>query len=145
MRRRSKSQNAPLLSTDVMSDNLRRHNSVNGDDVILKFCQFTSLHRAYLLVKFYDDRRSRACWTKSSPFEIELVLEIAWVLKRILLNELEKIELEVSIPKCLNFLIDHLITLLGKNKKASKKNSDSIKTIQYEANKEIKKKIWAWQ
>ena len=33
---------------DVMSDNLRRHNSVNGDDVILKFCQFTSLHKNML-------------------------------------------------------------------------------------------------
>ena len=37
---------------DVMSDNLWLHNSVNGGDVILKLSQFTSLHRAYLLVKF---------------------------------------------------------------------------------------------
>ena len=52
---------------DVMSDNLWRHNSVNGGDVILKLSQFTSLHRAYLLViKFHDDQRSRTFWTKSS-------------------------------------------------------------------------------
>ena len=30
----------------VMSDNLRRHNSVNRDDVILKLCQFTFLYIA---------------------------------------------------------------------------------------------------
>ena len=50
---------------DVMSDNLRRHESVNRDDFILTLCQSISFHRAYLLVKFYDDRRSRTCWTKS--------------------------------------------------------------------------------
>ena len=39
---------------DVMSDNLWRHNSVNIDDVISKSSHFTSLHKAYLLVKFHD-------------------------------------------------------------------------------------------
>ena len=62
---------------DAISDNLRRHNSVKRDDVILKLCQFTSLHRAHLLVKFHDDRRSRTCRTKSPPFKKDLVLEIA--------------------------------------------------------------------
>ena len=46
---------------NVMSDNLRHHNSAKRDDVNLKICQFTSLYRAYLLVKFHDDRRSRTC------------------------------------------------------------------------------------
>ena len=48
-------------NSDVMSDNLRRHNSVLRDDGILKPCQFTSLYRAYLLDKGYNDRRSRTC------------------------------------------------------------------------------------
>ena len=42
---------------EVMSDNLRHQNSVNRDDVILNLCQYTSLRRPYLLVKFHDDRR----------------------------------------------------------------------------------------
>ena len=60
------------LNFDVMSDILWRHNSVNRDDVVLKVSQFTSLHRAYLLVKFHDDRISRTCWTKSPSFYIGL-------------------------------------------------------------------------
>ena len=42
---------------DVISHALWRHNSVNRD-----------IHRAYLLVKFHDDRKSRTCWTKSPSF-----------------------------------------------------------------------------
>ena len=45
----------------VMSENLSRHNSVDRDDVVLRLSQFTSLHNAYLLAKFHDDRRSRTC------------------------------------------------------------------------------------
>ena len=41
------------------------HNSINRDDIISKLSQFTSIYRAYLLVKFHDDWRSRTCWTKS--------------------------------------------------------------------------------
>ena len=46
---------------DVILNSLRRHNSINRNDVILKLFKFTSRHRAYLLVKFYDDRGSRTC------------------------------------------------------------------------------------
>ena len=44
---------------DVMSDNLRRYDFVNRDDVILKLTQFSFLYKTYLLVKFHDNRRSR--------------------------------------------------------------------------------------
>ena len=57
----------------VMSDNLWRHNSVNRDDIIPKLFQFASLYRAYLLVKFHNDRRSRTCWTTSPSLWIGLV------------------------------------------------------------------------
>ena len=33
-----------LSNVDVMSDNLRDHNSVNRDGVVLKLCQFTPLY-----------------------------------------------------------------------------------------------------
>ena len=46
---------------DVMLDNLRHYNSVNRDNVILKLCEFTSIHKAYLLAKFHNDRRRRTC------------------------------------------------------------------------------------
>ena len=70
--------NADILDGDMTSSNLKssdilwRHNSVNRDDVVLKLSQFTSLHRAYLLVKFHDDRRSGTFWTKSPSFQIGL-------------------------------------------------------------------------
>ena len=41
---------------NVMSDNLLGHNSVSRDDIISKLSQFTSLNRAYLLVKFHAGR-----------------------------------------------------------------------------------------
>ena len=47
-------------------------------DVVLKLYQFTSLHRAYLLVIFHDDQRSRTCLTKSPSFQMVIVvLEMA--------------------------------------------------------------------
>ena len=48
-------------NSDAMPDNIRRHNSVNRDDVTLTFCEFTSLYKACILEKFHDDQRSRTC------------------------------------------------------------------------------------
>ena len=44
-----------LSNFDATSDNLLCNDSVNRDDVVSKLIQFTSLHRAYLLVKFDDE------------------------------------------------------------------------------------------
>ena len=53
---------------DVMSDNLWHHNSANTDDVVSKLSQFISRYRAYLLVDFHDDQRSRTCRIKCTSF-----------------------------------------------------------------------------
>ena len=50
----------------IMSNNWWRYNSVKIDDIISKLCKLTFLHRAYLLVKVHDDRRSRTCHLKQA-------------------------------------------------------------------------------
>ena len=67
----------------------------------------------------------------------EIVLELAWILTEILLKALEEIDLEVSIPKCHNFLVDFIADVLG-IKKARKTGKN--RSIEYEAERESKKR-----
>ena len=66
----------------------------------------------------------------------ETVLEMAWTLKEILLEILGEIELDVSTPKCNNFLVDFL------KEKLKTKTQGQIpkkRSLQYDIDKENKK------
>ena len=47
------------------------------DGVFSILSQFNLLHRAYLQIKFHDDRIIRTCWTKSLSFQTDVVLEMS--------------------------------------------------------------------
>ena len=83
--------------------------SLSIEPMSSNFSQFISLRKAYLLVQFYDDRRSRTCWTKSPSFEIDLILEMALSPRLWCYNSITQWRLHIRLCTLVDRIIKHTL------------------------------------